>query len=248
MDARLNIVGKLEDLAPGEQIHSARFMGDRCYLVTFKKIDPFFTIDVTNPREPKLLGKLKIPGYSDYLHPYDENYIIGIGKDTVEAKQRDFAWYQGLKVSLFDVSDVKHPKEVGKLIIGDRGTESPILRDHRAFLFTKRLNLLVIPVLEAKISTEKYPPDTLSNMYGDYVFQGAYVLRLAPQEGITVTGRITHVEDPQAFLKSGSYFDSNYEIKRSFYIGNVLYTVSDEIIKANNLTDLSEISQLELVS
>ena len=248
MDAGLNIVGKLEDLAPGEQIHSARFMGDRCYLVTFKKIDPFFTIDVSNPREPRLLGKLKIPGYSDYLHPYDENYIIGIGKDTVEAKQGDFAWYRGLKVSLFDVSDVENPKEVGKLIIGDRGTESPMLRDHRAFLFTRRLNLLVIPVLEAKISQEKYPADISPNMYGDYVFQGAFVLHLDPQEGITVKGRITHVEDPQAFLKSGSYFGSNYEIKRSFYIGNVLYSVSDEIIKANNLTDLSEISQLGLAA
>jgi len=248
LDATLNIVGRLEDLALGEQIHSARFMGDRCFLVTFKKIDPLFTIDMSNPKMPKILGKLKIPGYSDYLHPYDGNHIMGIGKETIEAKEGDFAWYQGLKISLFDVSDIQNPKEVAKLIIGDRGTESPVLQDHHAFLLDKRKGLLVIPILEAKIIHEKYPSGIPPNTHGEYVFQGAYVLHVSPDSGITVKGRITHVENSHEFMKSGYYFDSVYEIKRSFYIENVLYTISDGKIKANNLTDLSEISEVKLIA
>ncbi len=221
-------------------------MGERCYLVTFKKVDPLFTIDVSNPEEPKVLGKLKIPGYSDYLHPYDAGHLIGIGKETVEAKEGDFAWYQGLKISLFDVNDVSNPKEVDKLVIGDRGTESPVLRDHHALLFDKRRNLLVIPVLEAKIFPEKYPQGVPSSTHGEYIFQGVYILQITPEDGIRVEGNVTHIEDPQVFLKSGYYLHSAYEIKRSLYIDDVLYTISDGRIKANSLTDLSEISTAKL--
>ncbi|MFB0503607.1 MAG: beta-propeller domain-containing protein, partial [Candidatus Bathyarchaeia archaeon] len=157
LNMNLNITGKIEDIAPGETIYSARFMGERCYLVTFKKIDPFFVIDLRDPANPQILGKLKITGYSDYLHPYDENLIIGIGKETVEAEEGDFAWYQGVKISLFDVSDVENPIEIDKYEIGDRGTDSPILRDHKALLFDKEKNLLAIPVLVAEINEEQYP-------------------------------------------------------------------------------------------
>ncbi|MCX8183294.1 MAG: beta-propeller domain-containing protein [Crenarchaeota archaeon] len=242
----LEIVGRLENLAPGEEIYSARFMGARCYLVTFKKVDPLFTIDLSNPAEPKVLGKLKIPGYSDYLHPYDENHLIGIGKETVEAEEGDFAWYQGLKISLFDVSNVTSPKEVGKIIVGDRGTDSPALWDHHAFLFDRKRSLLVIPVLEAKILREKYSGSIPPNTYGEYVFQGAYLFRVSPEEGITLIGRITHLEDQEELDQSGYYFSSKYTITRSLYVGDVIYTVSSGKIKANSLTDLSEISEVEL--
>jgi uncharacterized secreted protein with C-terminal beta-propeller domain len=84
----LNVTGRLEDLAPGERIYSARFMGERCYLVTFKKIDQLFEISPEDPADPHVLGKLKIHRYSNYLHPYSENLLIGIGKETVEAEDR----------------------------------------------------------------------------------------------------------------------------------------------------------------
>jgi len=119
LDVDLNIVGKLENLAPKESIYSARFMGDRCYLVTFRKIDPLFVIDLKNPYDPEVLGQLKITGYSDYLHPYDENHVIGVGKETVAADWGDFSWYQGVKISLFDVSNVSNPVEIDKYEIGE---------------------------------------------------------------------------------------------------------------------------------
>ena len=248
LDEDLKIVGLLENLAPGEQIHSARFMGARCYLVTFKKVDPLFTIDMSHPENPRILGKLKIPGYSDYLHPYDENHVIGIGKETIEAEEGDFAWYQGLKISLFDVSNVKSPREVDKLIIGDRGTDSPALRDHHSILFDRNRNLLVIPILEAKIFEEKYQEDARPSTHGDFVFQGVYVIHIDPNIGFATKGKITHLKNFEELLKSGYYFDSEYEIKRSFYIENVLYTVSNQMIKSNNLTNLNKISELRLTN
>jgi uncharacterized secreted protein with C-terminal beta-propeller domain len=131
----LDIAGRLENIAPGEKIYSARFMGDTCYLVTFRKVDPLFVINLSNPYSPEILGELEITGYSDYLHLYDESHVIGVGKETVAAKEGDFSWYQGVKISFFDVTDMCNPKELATYEIGDRGTDSPVLRDHKAFLF-----------------------------------------------------------------------------------------------------------------
>ena len=233
LDMDLNIVGKLEDLAPKEKIYSARFMGDRCYLVTFRKVDPLFVIDLKNPYNPEVLGQLKITGYSDYLHPYDENHVIGIGKETVAAEQGDFSWYQGVKISLFDVSDVENPKEIDKYEIGDRGTESPVLRDHKAFLFDESKNLLVMPV--SVVESGK-----------SFVWQGAYIFDISLDEGLVLKGRITHLEDDSDLMKSSYYFFSPFSVKRSLYIDNVLYTISEKKIKMNSLENLEQINEIEL--
>jgi len=246
LNMNLSIVGKLEDLAPGERIYSARFMGERCYLVTFKKIDPLFVISVKNPEKPEVLGKLKIPGYSDYLHPYDKNHLIGIGKETVEAEEGDFAWYQGVKISLFDVTDVSKPKELAKYEIGDRGTDSPVLWDHKALLFDRAGNLLVLPVLIAEIDEDKYPNGVPPNTHGDYVWQGAYIFHISPEQGIVLRGGVTHLDDVVDLFKSGYYFDSPYSVKRSLYIDNALYTISNKRIKMNGLETLEEMKQIDL--
>ncbi|MDP2906513.1 MAG: beta-propeller domain-containing protein [Nanoarchaeota archaeon] len=243
----MDTVGKVEDLAPGEKIYSARFMGKRLYLVTFRNIDPLFVIDLAEPTNPKVLGKLKIPGYSDYLHPYDEDHVIGLGKWTMDAKEQDFAYYQGLKISLFDASDVENPKEIAKYEIGDRGTDSYALHDHKAFLFDKERNLLVIPVLLAEINEEQYPQGIEDWQYGDYKFQGAYVFNVDLEKGIELKGRITHIEDDETFLKSGYYYYNDaYSVKRSLYMDDVLYTVSGKLIKMNSLDDLNEVNNVKL--
>jgi len=177
LDGNISLVGSLEGLAPGEQIHSARFMGDRGYLVTFKKIDPFFVVDLSNPLAPRVLGYLTIQGFSDYMHPFDENHIIGLGKDTYD--MGDFAWFQGLKLSVFDVTDVENPKEISKYIIGDRGTFSEALYDHKAFLYIRSHNLIVLPVLLYEIDYSKYPGGAPPEAYGEPVWEGAYVLSLS---------------------------------------------------------------------
>lgn len=245
LDSSLKTVGRLEDLAPGESIYSARFMGNRAYLVTFKKIDPFFVLDLSSPSNPRVLGKLKIPGYSDYLHPYDENYVIGLGKGAVAAEEGDFAWYQGVKLSLFDVRDLSNPKEVAKYEIGDRGTDSYALHDHKAFLFSRERNLLVIPIQLAIIDESKYPAGVEANTYGDFVFQGAYVFDISPQSGFVLRGRVTHATEDD-FLRSGEYFQSYASVMRSLYMGDYLYTISDRYVKANGLGTLEEIARLDL--
>lgn len=246
LDMDMDVVGKLEDLAPGEKIYSARFMGKRCYLVTFRKVDPLFVIDLKDPKDPEVLGKLKIPGYSDYLHPYDENHLIGLGKEAIPADEGDFSWYQGVKLSLFDVSDVSKPKEIAKYEIGDRGTESYALHDHKAFLFSKNKSLLVIPILLAEIDPEQYPQGVEPYQSGDYTFQGAYVFNLDTADGFKLKGKISHVEGEDAYEKSGYYFYSPYDVERSLYMDDVLYTISKSKVKMNSLDDLEEINEIEL--
>ena len=242
LDMQLQITGNITDIAPGERIYSARFMGDRAYLVTFDKVDPFFVIDLQNPYDPYILGELKIPGYSDYLHPYDENHVIGLGKETVLAEGGSFSWYQGVKLSLFEVTDVNNPKEISKYIIGDRGTYSPTQNDPHAFLFSLSKNLLVIPIKLYEIDGSEYSSGASPSTHGDFVWEGAYVFHVSSEEGFTLKGRISHSEDD--FENRWNWYN-DYSIKRSFYIDDVLYTVSNSMIKANDLDFLNEIKSVE---
>lgn len=238
LNMNLREIGRLEGLAPGEQFHSARFLGDRGYLVTFKKTDPLFVIDLKDPTSLRVLGELHVSGYSDYLQPYDETHLIGIGKNATDADGGSFAWYQGVKVSLFDVSDPANPVEVSNFVIGDRGTQSPSLTDSHAVLFDHDRNLLVIPVEVAKLPENNTTPWA----WGDFVWQGAYVFSVNPDEGVVFRGGITH-------LKSGevpNWNNSNRFVTRSLYIGDVLYTVSPAMVKMNSLTDLTELGSVTL--
>ncbi len=247
LDKGMEVVGSLEDLAPGEKIYSVRFMGERAYVVTFKKVDPLFVIDLGDPRAPQVLGKLKIPGYSDYLHPYDDTHLIGIGKEAVDAGDTspggtDFAWYQGIKMAIFDVSDVERPREMYKVVIGDRGTESPVLTNHKAFLFDKEKGLLVLPVTVAEIEGER----TSANQYGDYVFQGAYVYDVGLKHGFRLRGKVTQYDSDDVYRKSGYYFYGDRSITRSLYIKDVLYTFSASRLQLNDLDTLKKLKVLEL--
>ena len=240
LDKYLKIVGKIEDIAPGERIYSVRFMGKRAYMVTFRVVDPLFVIDLEKPSNPRILGALKIPGYSDYLHPYDDNHIIGFGKDTVEVKGG--AYYQGLKIALFDVSDVSNPKQKFVEIIGDRGTDSELLRNHKALLFSKNKNLMAFPVTLMEVGDGR--KNELD--YGRFTFQGAYVYNIDPEEGFKLKGRITHLSD-EDYLKSGDWgYNEDRSVERILYIDDTLYTLSKELIKAHNLNSMKEINSLEL--
>lgn len=254
LDGSMKRVGSLEGLAPGEKIYSVRFMGDRAYIVTFKKVDPLFVIDTGTPTSPKVLGKLKIPGYSDYLHPYDENHLIGFGKDAVDASEEetsardlDFAWYQGMKIAMFDVTDVNNPTELHKVIIGDRGTDSDLLWNHKALLFDKAKGIMAFPVTVAELpDSAKNDSSTSANTYGDYVFQGAYVYNVSVANGFTLKGRITQYDENEIEEKSGYYWYGDKDVERIIYIGDNFYTVSQTIVTANKMTNLDEVNRVEL--
>lgn len=238
MDKDLGITGKLEEIAPDERIYSTRFISNRLYMVTFKRIDPLFVIDLSDPKNPKILGELKIPGFSDYLHPYDENHIIGIGKETGD-NQWGGTSIKGVKLSLFDVSDVSNPKQLDKYEIGASGTDSEALRDHKAFLFDRKKNLLVIPIREV---TEKPRYDN-RGYYMQNVWQGAYVFNLTPQDGFKLRGKVSHLD---ALEEDRYYWNSPGAVRRSMYMDDVLYTVSAQKIEMNSLLNLSAINSIDL--
>jgi len=230
MDKQMEITGKLEGIAPTEKIYSVRFMGDKGYMVTFRQTDPFYVLDLKDPKEPKVLGYLKIPGYSDYLHPYDENYIIGFGKEVVEVKGN--AFQAGMKVAVFDVRDVTSPIEKFKIEIGDRGTESPLLHDHKALLFSKEKELLAFPV------TVIENRESGKNEWGQFTFQGAYIYQLDMENGFRLKVKITHLTN-EDYLKAGNYwYDSEKNVNRILYIGDSLYTLSNGRIEAHKLNNM----------
>ena len=246
LDKELNIVGRVERLAEGERIYSVRFMQDRAYLVTFKQTDPLFVVDVSEPSNPRVLGELKIPGVSEYLHPYDDTTLIGFGHDAEENGR-----LKGLKLSLFDVADVAQPREIDSYIWGDRSSNSIALYDHHAFLFSLDKNLLVVPTEnstdiifeeESVLSTSRKTIVRPKNR-----FRGASVFTVT-KDGFTLKGTINHADTNDAtplWHDSYNYYDTT--VQRSLYISDALYTLSNKYLKINALTDLSEIKTLPLL-
>ncbi|MFA5076686.1 MAG: beta-propeller domain-containing protein [Patescibacteria group bacterium] len=238
LDENLKVVGSLESLAQDERIYSVRFMQNRAYLVTFKQVDPLFVIDLSVPTNPKVLGKLKVPGFSNYLHPYDDTHLIGFGKDTGETEWGGVRT-KGLKLSLFDVSDVANPKEVDTYVMGDSGSDSIALYDHKAFLFSKDKNLLVVPVSIRETVGE--------NRWGKLTFSGAAVFKV-DLNGIELKGKIDHSNGGQSsnedYWNGVSYYDNS--VKRALYISDTLYTFSNQYLKMNKLDNLDLVKNLEL--
>jgi uncharacterized secreted protein with C-terminal beta-propeller domain len=252
LDETLQQTGKIEGLAPEEKIYSVRFAGKRGYVVTFRTVDPLFVIDL-DPHEPRVLGALKIPGYSNYLHPVDENHIIGFGKSTIELPGKSAeaglaattVYELGMKMALFDVTDVAHPIELFKEEIGDRGTDSELLYNHKALLFSREKNLIAFPVTVREVRDANANGKSVPQ-YGELTFQGAFVYSLDLSQGFRLKGKITHLSDGD-MLKSGyATYDRNKQIERILYIDNYLYTVSRAMIKANELDTLRELNSLTL--
>lgn len=187
LDPKLQILGKLQGIGKDENFQSSRFIGNRLYLVTFQQIDPLFTIDLSESKNPKILGELKIPGYSTYLHPYDATHLIGIGYDT-KTNQWGGTQNAGIKIDLYDVADVANPKQLSTLTIGDQGSSSEVLQNPRLFTWYAKKNLLFMPA-------------TLMTNAGDInepyrnkdAWQGTVALSIDPTNGVKEQSRITHI-------------------------------------------------------
>lgn len=156
----LTFAGKLENIEPGEEFKSSRYIGDKLYLVTFEQIDPLFVIDLANPQQPKIIGELKIPGYSTYLHPLktegSKQYLIGLGHDT-EINQRGGVSNAGVKLSLFQIDYAKKQgemievKELDSLSQGGKESTSQALHNPRLFVMDKKGNVtLPLKLIERK--------------------------------------------------------------------------------------------------
>lgn len=224
LDGDLNIIGSTTHIAPDEVMHSTRFMGDRLYLVTFKELDPFFVIDLSNPAKPEILGELKLPGFSEYLHPYDNTHIIGVGKETVQNRWGG-ASAGGVKVSLFDVTRVTAPTLIDSIEIGGPYSTSEVFGDPRAFLFNRQKGLIVLPVYVAgSYEDERSRNPRNFTLTNNENLNGAFVFGVDPVKGFTNRGVVVH--------SYNSY--SAPHVKRALYINDTLFTMSrDEIIMSD---------------
>ena len=144
VDDTLTVAGSVEGLAPGESIQSARFLGDRGFVVTFVQIDPLFTLDLSDPRDPKVVGELKVPGFSTFVTPMGENHLLTIGRDTND----DFGFVRadGVRLSIFDVTDFANPQLAHSETIGSGGAYSEALFNPKAFTYFEQRDLLAFPV------------------------------------------------------------------------------------------------------
>ncbi|MBC2716750.1 MAG: hypothetical protein HF978_15710 [Desulfobacteraceae bacterium] len=227
-DERLDIIGRLEGLAPGERLYAARFIKDKGYLVTFVEIDPLFTLDLSDPRNPSVAGELKVPGYSAYIHPIGENYLLTIGKDvTVE---NNSVWYQGLQMSLFDISNFANPELIAVEKIGDRGTESEVLFNHKALTFRSADNMLAFPV---NLYEHLAPPSALWE-YGTQTFNGLYVYQITDENLFEYAGRIRMTPE-----QGDLYFYPDWI--RGIFINDSIYAVNADTITAADVQLIEEI-------
>ncbi|MCL2288062.1 MAG: beta-propeller domain-containing protein [Candidatus Bathyarchaeota archaeon] len=260
LNMNLDTVGKIENLAEGERIYSARFAGDKAYLVTFEQIDPFFVLDLKNPSAPKVAGELKIPGFSNYLHPYSENYIIGLGRED-----------DAVKLSLFDVTDMSNPVEIAKYLIHENNAwiHSTALHEPKAFLFDQQKQLLVIPIEinypgyweieptpiprpeptplpeiinpdnSSTSDSERSPVIYDSGLWrnGDF-WSGVYAFNVSPENGFTLQSALSH----KPTINNQDWWYSS--VSRSLYIGNTLYTISNEMIQLSSLDNFRVITRV----
>ncbi|MBT8215610.1 MAG: benzoate transporter [Acidimicrobiia bacterium] len=200
-EGRLDIVGSVGGLGKGEQIYSVRFMGDMGYVVTFRQTDPLYTIDLSDPANPTMVGELKILGYSAYLHPLGDGLLLGVGQDATEE-----GWTKGTQVSVFDVSDPANPERIHQYTMTDGYSEAEY--DHRAFLYWAPTSTAVIPV-------QRWGWDERSGK--DDHFVGAIGLELDRDRGIQEIGSVVHDGSEPWYG----------QIRRSLVVGDTVFTMSE---------------------
>ncbi|MHB1485064.1 MAG: beta-propeller domain-containing protein [Saccharofermentanales bacterium] len=236
LDTTLKVTGKIENLAPGERIYAVRFVGKTGYVVTFRNMDPLFVIDLSNPASLKLLGELKIPGFSNYLHPVSPTLLMGIGQNTVTLYRKDEngnevesgSVQSGLKVSLFDVSDPKNPKEVDSLVFGGAGSNTEAQYNPRAFVWW---NTQMTALFPAYLNGEDG---------GTSYDKGAYESPKSGALAVSVVGN-TLKEKARLFPENAEY--GYYGYSRVVYINNIIYISMNSNVYAYDATTLKEISR-----
>jgi inhibitor of cysteine peptidase len=233
-EADLAVVGKLENLEPGEQMYAARFLGTRGYLVTFKQIDPLLVVDLTDPQNPTLTGQLVIPGFSEYLHPLGDTHLIGVGHSTAQT-----VWGgvipDALQLSLFDVHDLANPTLVQQIPIGGMGSYTDVSQTHKAFTLVQRegRTLIALPAVLTRENSD----------YGVIDFDGVLCFCIDPaaadpqNNAIQELGRVD-------LVAPGLYMWPQW--RRAAFIGDDLYAVTPDGVRTAPISDFSATHELTL--
>ena len=223
-DGALRQLGQVGGLGQqdNESIKAVRFIEDRGYVVTFRSTDPLYVLDLRNAAAPKVVGELKIPGYSGYLHPISENLLLGVGQSGLDSGIAPSPTTRrsqvGVQFSLFDISDPAAPRRIDTQTYGGGAAAAEF--DPKAFLYWEPRNLIIAP----------------TNLHGDYRGRGAFsglVLLRADADGLKELGRLA---------SSKAYGTVN----RSLVVGDTVYMLTDHALQANSLDTHREIDQLTL--
>ena len=227
----LVVTGQIDDIAPTEDIRSARFNGPTGYIVTFKKTDPLFVINLVDPIKPFIEGELKIPGYSTYMHILDDEHILSIGYDADD--QGSFAYFQGIMLQVFNVADLANPFLLHKEVIGTRGSTSDAATNHLAFNFFKPKDWLAIPMVVCEDSGG-------GGSYGDEMtFSGLMVYDVTVADGFDYLGGVPHaVADGENYKCYNWWTNSNSKVKRSIFMDDYVYSVAMDEVKIAHIDAL----------
>ena len=219
LNDKLEEIGRVENFGKEEKIYSVRYVENKAYVVTFKQTDPLFVIDLSKSTKPQILGELKIPGYSTYLHPYDDTHLIGFGYDTKENGTRVIT--NGLKMSMFDISDFNNPQELFKISIGDsKYTYSELLYNHKALLFSKEKNIIAFPLYSSS---------------GRKTNSRAAIYNIDLEKGFSLKGEISNVTNK---------YEEN--VKRIVFANDTFYTFSDSLVKVANMDTLEVVKEFTI--
>ncbi len=229
----LNVVGHVGGIAVGERIWSSRFVGDRGYLVTFRNVDPLWTLDLSDPTNPQVIGELEVPGVSTYIHPLDENHLLTIG---IAGDKNGLDW-GSTQLSLFDVTDFADPKLASKLELspvpddekhGWNWAWSEATYEHKAFQYWN--GQLAIP-----LSTSRY---TDENGYGHYEYVSKLVLvDVSTEDGLSIYDGTSI--DHSMFYEMDEWYWDRPDIRRTVFIDDYVYAISQQGVTVHQLDTMA---------
>jgi uncharacterized secreted protein with C-terminal beta-propeller domain len=228
---QLDTVGHLGGIAPQESIFAARFLPDEAFLVTYEQVDPLFTIDLSDPRRPRQIGELEVPGFSTYVQPISDDRLLAIG---IGGDESGINW--NTQVSLFDVSDRAHPAlvDADELVMNGTGW-SEALYEHKAFQYFAPKKLLAVPMSSYTVGIEDDP-------YAWNWNSRLEVLEVDAETGIRRRGAVDH----SRFFDGNGDWSPTADIRRSIFMGDFIYALSSRALTVNRLDDLSEVAAVEL--
>ncbi len=234
----LAISGVVSGIAPGEDIRSVRFSGDRGFVVTFKKTDPLFVFDLADPGAPRILSQLKIPGFSTYMHMMDDTHVLTIGYDADD--HGTFAYFDGVLLQIFDISDPLAPTLAHKEIIGTRGSSSEALTNHLAFNYFGAKNLLALPMTVCEGGDD-------GSFGTDMTFSGLMVYDVTAADGFAYRGGLSFPTDAPANDPYGApatcsnwWSSASSIVRRSVIMDDYVYGVTDSRIQVSSLAAIHQ--------
>lgn len=235
----LTLDGMVDDIAPTEDIRSVRFDGEHGFVVTFKKTDPLYMFDLSQPTAPRITGELKIPGFSTYMHMLDDEHLLSIGYDADD--KGTFAYFNGVLLQIFDVSDPSAPALMHKTVIGTRGSSSEALTNHLAFTLFQ--NKLAVPMTICEGGGDGR---TGTNM----TFSGLIVYDVSLDKGVVEHGRVAHPGSNNMYNNAGCnnwWTRAGSTVQRSVFMDDYIYSIAFDIVRVQRLSAMgSDVASVPL--